>query len=184
MLVGLASAGSHGVALLGQQVDSHAAHATSRASDQHRPLLRAGAIAFHGQQTHGCREASRAQDHGVKSRKCCWYLDDPGSWYTDIGSIAAKGANAQVIAGNEDPVTGSDRHRLAFDDGSSSVNAGHVRVVSDDTALPRCRQGVFVIERGICDGNRDVPGGKLVGSERRHLTLDTVVVLLDYVRSK
>src|SRR5262249_18162773 len=113
-----------------------------------------------------------------------WYLDDPGSRHTYVCGVAAKGANAQVITGNEDLVTYSNRRRLALDDGSSSVNAGHVWVVSDNTALPCCRQGVFVVERGIVDGNRDVPGGKLVGSKRRHLTLDTVVALHDYVRSK
>src|SRR4029453_324181 len=130
------------------------------------------------------REASRAQSHSVKGRERCWYLDDPGSRHTDVCGVAAKGANTQVIASNEGLVIYSDRRRLALDNGSSSVNAGHVRIISDDTALPCGRQGVFVFERGILDGNLDVPGGKLVGSERRHLTLDTVVVLLDYVRSK
>src|ERR671934_1753469 len=133
MLVGLARAGSHGVALLGQQVNGHTAHTTGRASDQHRPLLRAGAIAFHGQQTHGCRKASRTQGHGLKGRERCWYLDDPGSWHTDVCGVAAKGPNAQVIAGDEDLVTYSDCRRLALDDGPSRVNTGYVRVVSDDT---------------------------------------------------
>ena len=105
MLVGLASTGSYGIALLGQQVDRYTAHATGRTSDQHRLLVRVAAIAFHGQQTHGRREASRTQGHGFKGRERCWYLDDPGSWHTDVCSVAAKGANAQVIAGNEDLVT-------------------------------------------------------------------------------
>src|SRR5215468_5931696 len=103
MLIGFASAGSYGIPLVRQQVDGHTAHPTGRTSDQHRPLLRAGAIALHGQQTHGCRKAGRAQGHGVKGGEHGWYLDDPGGWHTDIYGVATKGSNAQVITSHEDP---------------------------------------------------------------------------------
>src|SRR5712691_9593305 len=108
MLVGLASAGGYGVALLGQDVDGHAAHPTGGAGDQHRAVVRPRAIAFHGEETHSRSEASRAQGHGFKGRERCWDLDDPCGWYADIFGVAAKGPNPQVIASDEDTVTHSE----------------------------------------------------------------------------
>src|SRR5689334_3027499 len=104
MLLGLTGASGDSVALLGQDVDGYAADATGGTSDQHRALVGPRAIAFHGEQTHSRREASRAQGHGFKGRERCGSLDDPGGWHADIFGVAAKGPHSQVIASDEDTI--------------------------------------------------------------------------------
>src|SRR5262249_39125808 len=160
------------IALLGQDVDSDTADATSSASDQNRPLLGPGAVAFHSEEAHGRSESGCAQGHGFECRQRGRGTHHPACWYPDVFGIATKGAAAQVVTGNEDTVTYGDIRGLTLDYRPGGINARHVWVLPDDATLPSGGEGVFVVEGGIFDGNRDLSGRELIGSECGNLPLD------------
>ena len=57
-------------------------------------------------------------------------------------------------------------------------------VVPDDATLTSGGEGVFVIEGGICDGNRDLSDCELSGAECGNLPLDPLSLFVDDIGSE
>ena len=138
-------------ALLRQQRDGHATHASARPGDQYLALRGIDAGHEHPPYRHGCSEACCPVYHAFACGEALRQRHGPVGWNTNILAKAAVRIHTQVVPDDDDGVADLELGDGAGNNDARGINPRRVGKCTRHASIPRGRERVLVIERGVAD---------------------------------